>query len=212
MSGGLVQGLFKRRRIHCHFASRIPSSPSCLTTSRPQFVPLCSPPRYITDRSRSKRLLWGPKAHLVRTASAQWPTTLNPKSVPLSSPHCCITDGSCSHILIWVPSSTVPETRLTRTAGVVGPTLSTPAALLPVHFSKLCLLGWTSPSPVLTAICCPCVVHSRIISRIEYPDKNGSRHPSGGDSINGSCVRCVASCGLTRVRLSIVTGFSCSRT
>ncbi|KAF9783357.1 PLAC8 family-domain-containing protein [Thelephora terrestris] len=65
----------------------------------------------------------------------------------------------------------------------------------------------------LTAVFCPCIVYSKISTRLDHLNKNGSPHPSGGDACGGSCIGYTATCciGVSCILQTIQRGNTRSR-
>ena len=73
------------------------------------------------------------------------------------------------------------------------------------------------PVPGLTATFCPCIVYSKISSRLDHLSNRGSPHPSGGDACSGACVGYAATCycGIScilQVRFHVITNSSRRKT
>ena len=96
------------------------------------------------------------------------------------------------------PSTPTSNTYLwTMRASAAGLTLSSGASttLVPVCLLDHVCFGRTSLSVSgLTALFCPCIVYSRVNSRLNHLAFRGSPHPEGGDSFGPPCLCYAATC------------------
>jgi hypothetical protein len=116
------------------------------------------------------------------------------------------------------PTPTRKTCLWTPAAGVAGPILSSDASVtaelvcLPIRPPPI-LCRISHPCPGLTAAFCPCIVYSKISTRLDHLNKSGSPHPSGGDACGGSCIGYAATCCIgvaciLQVRVSVSAGFN----
>ena len=111
-----------------------------------------------------------------------------------------------------------PKTCLwTRMASVIGPILSLDASVTVAHVGfhiVFVRINRSSPSVLgLTATFCPCIVYSKINTRLGHLSNHGSPHPSGGDACGCACIGYAVTCWIgvsciLQVRLFLVIHFS----